>query len=79
LLATLIDEHSEWSYLDDGSDLGTSWRDLDFDDHAWPIGIGKFGFGNDDDYTELRHSDWSFWPNDDGYVTAYFRQTIDLI
>jgi hypothetical protein len=36
-----------WKYLDDGSDQGTAWRALDFDDASWSEGAGRLGFGTD--------------------------------
>ena len=29
-----------WRYNQDGADLGTSWKDLDYDDSAWAAGAG---------------------------------------
>lgn len=34
---------SVWSYLADGSDQGTAWRETAFDASAWPTGTGLFG------------------------------------
>jgi len=33
-----------WRYDRSGSNLGTSWRDLDFGDATWPSGPGPLGF-----------------------------------
>jgi hypothetical protein len=38
----LIPEGSEWRYLDDGSDPGEAWTDVEFDDSAWALGSAKF-------------------------------------
>ena len=32
-----------WSYDQEGNDLGTAWREPDYDDSAWPQGPGVFG------------------------------------
>ena len=40
-LAT-FDAATLWSYNDAGTDLGTGWRELDFDDSAWPAGAALF-------------------------------------
>ena len=55
----------EWSYLDTGVDLGTAWRETDFDDSAWAEGMGPLGFGEADIETTLT----------EGQVTYYFRKT----
>ena len=39
----LVAPQSTWKYLDDGTDQGTAWRDLSFDDAAWLSGEGPFG------------------------------------
>jgi hypothetical protein len=35
-----------WSYLDDGSDAGTAWREPAYDDRAWAWGPSPLGFGD---------------------------------
>jgi hypothetical protein len=40
---TLISTGAVWKYLSDGSDQGTAWRDLVFDDTAWPSGPAQIG------------------------------------
>ncbi len=42
----IIPQHSDWRYLDDGSNQGVAWQASDFDDSAWPIGTGEFGYGD---------------------------------
>lgn len=44
--ATLIAAGSSWRYLDDGTDQGTTWRDLAFDDSSWSNGLAELGFGD---------------------------------
>ena len=31
----LVLEGAVWKYLDDGNDLGTAWRESDYDDSSW--------------------------------------------
>jgi len=33
-----------WRYDDSGGNLGTTWRQADYDDAAWPLGPGLLGF-----------------------------------
>lgn len=59
---------STWKYLDDGSNQGTVWQELAFDDSAWDIGIGHMGFGEGDETTILNS----------GFITYYFRKTVNI-
>lgn len=38
VLVTLIPGNQVWSYEQSGTDLGTEWRDGDYDDSEWPSG-----------------------------------------
>ncbi|MYD44018.1 MAG: HYR domain-containing protein [Gammaproteobacteria bacterium] len=64
----LIVEGSTWLYIDDGSDLGTAWRDTDYDDSNWQEGPAQLGFGDGDEATELAS----------GHITYYFRHHFTL-
>ncbi len=57
-----------WKYEDTNTDLGTEWRDADYDDSGWSSGAGQLGFGNDGETTVLTS----------GGSTYYFRKTITL-
>ncbi len=66
---TFVTTESIWSYLDDGSDLGTAWRDPDFDDGSWSSGPAILGYGDDDVSTIV-----DFGPNaQQKFITTYFR------
>ena len=64
----LIARESEWRYLDDGTDQGTAWRAIDFNDSGWATGPAQLGFGDGDEATEL----------DSGHITYYFRHSITI-
>ncbi len=68
----LINAGSEWFYNDDGADLGTAWREFDFDplQAGWNVGQAQFGFGNSYETTVTNPLSPS--------QTAYFRRTFDL-
>ena len=53
---TLIAAKSVWKYLDNGTDQGTAWRNVGFDDSTWASGAGILGYGRGDegDRRELR-------------------------
>jgi len=62
-----------WSYLDDGSDQGTAWREVGFDDAAWAFGGAPLGYG-DPVTTEV-----SFGADDTlKFPTTYYRTTFNF-
>jgi len=62
-----------WKYDDSGTDLGTSWRNLDFDDSPWPQGPGLLGFEDMDTPPPEPVRTMLVPPNYQG-VTYYFRK-----
>jgi len=70
----LIALGSQWKYLDDGSDQGTGWIALPFDDSSWSNGVAQLGYGDGDEATVVR-----FGPNAaDKYPTTYFRRAFTV-
>ena len=63
-----------WKYIDNGSDQGTEWRAIDFNDTAWSSGPSPLGYGGDGEATELSFG------GDSGnkYATTYYRTTIEI-
>lgn len=43
----LVPAGAVWRYHDRGEDLGTPWREPDFDDASWPSGPAELGYGDD--------------------------------
>ncbi|MFP6873556.1 MAG: lamin tail domain-containing protein [Verrucomicrobiales bacterium] len=65
---------SAWSYLDDGSDQGTAWRQSDFDDSAWSSGVSPLGYADNQVATAI-----SFGPSSsDKHITTYFRKEVTV-
>lgn len=70
----LVAYGSSWKYLDNGTDQGTAWRSLSFNDGAWKTGNGLFGYGVSGVATPI-----SYGPNArKKYITTYFRKNIFL-
>jgi len=66
---TLISRGSNWLYKDDGSDQGTAWRYLNFNDDRWNEGPAQLGYGDNDVATVV-----GYGPNSNNkYPTTYFR------
>lgn len=76
-----VSADSQWTYLDNGTDQGTVWRDREFDDSTWKRGNGPFGYPEDekrptfDQVNTLVDSG----EEEEKYATTYFRTefTID--
>ena len=71
---TLIYSGSTWKFLDNGSNQGTTWRGLAFDDSSWSQGPAQLGYGDGDEATVV-----SYGPDPSNkYITTYFRYTFDV-
>ena len=71
---TLVAQGSQWKYLDNGSNQGTSWFQPNFDDSNWKTGKAKLGYGDNDEATTINYgSD----PNNK-FITTYFRTSFTL-
>ncbi len=72
--ATAVPEGATWRYLDDGSDQGSGWRAVAFDDSAWASGPAELGYGEGDEATSVL---WG--PSASSkFVTTYFRHTFAI-
>lgn len=71
----LIPQGATWRYLDNGSNQGTAWQGLDFNDSGWATGNAEFGYGDGEEATVV-----SYGPNaNNKYVTTYFRHTFQVL
>lgn len=68
----LISYGTTWKYLDNGSNQGTAWRGISFNDTAWKTGSSQFGYGENDESTVLSYGADA----NNRYVTTYFRKKI---
>jgi hypothetical protein len=70
----LAPRNAIWRYWDSGSDLGTAWRTVSFDDSAWASGPAELGYGDGDEATVLNYG-----PNPANKpITTYFRHAFSL-
>ena len=70
----LIPEGSSWKYLDDGSDQGTAWQDLSYNDNAWSTGDAQLGYGDGDETTVISYGSSS----SNKHICYYFRKTFNV-
>ncbi len=66
----LISFGDVWKYLDDGSNLGTTWTAGAFNDNQWMMGAGKLGYGGDGEITTISYGTNANFK----YITTYFRK-----
>ena len=66
----IISYTNEWRYEQSGTDLGTAWRQPDYDDSLWPVGRGLFYL------TSATLSAPKNTPLTLGPTTYYFRTTL---
>ena len=71
---TLVQKESAWNYLDDGSNRGSSWRHLGFNDSSWKQGVAQFGYGDGDEATIVSYGSNSA----NKYITTYFRKYFEV-
>ncbi|MBN2315820.1 MAG: lamin tail domain-containing protein, partial [Sedimentisphaerales bacterium] len=71
---TLVSQGSIWRYKDDGSNQGTAWRYLNFNDRSWREGAAQLGYGDGDEATVVRYGSSS----SNKYPTTYFRHVFYL-
>ena len=70
----LIPAGSTWKYLDDGTDQGTAWRNLSFNDNAWASGNAQLGYGDGDETTVISYGNSS----SNKHICYYFRKTFTV-
>jgi hypothetical protein len=73
---TLISRGSNWRYEDSGTNLGTAWRALAYNDSAWSNGLAQLGFGDNprDETTLIRRNPTNSASSAASSITFYFRQ-----
>src|SRR5262249_15686946 len=74
VIRPLVSRGSNWRYLDNGTDQGTNWTSLDFDDRSWASGPAELGYGDGDEGTVV-----GFGGNPANvFITTYFRHSFTV-
>ena len=63
-----------WRYLDNGSDQGSAWTALDFDDASWKFGAAELGYGENDESTVLSYGS----DINQKHITYYLRHLFEV-
>jgi tartrate-resistant acid phosphatase type 5 len=70
----LIDAGSVWRYFDAGTDLGTSWRTIGYNDSNWASGPAQLGYGDGDEATTVSYGGDAA----NKHTTTYFRRAFTI-
>ncbi len=70
----LIDKGDTWNYLDNGSDQGSAWQAISFNDSGWSSGSAQLGYGDGDETTVVSYGSDA----NNKYITTYFRNTFTV-
>src|ERR1043165_4060661 len=70
----LVPAESLWKYLDNGSDQGTAWQAVTFNDGSWASARAQLGYGDGDEVTTVG---FGADPNNK-FITTYFRSAFTL-
>ncbi len=71
---TIFPLNAVWKYLDNGTDQGSTWRDVSFSDATWASGPGEFGYGDGDEATVVSYGANPSSKN----ITTYFRKSVSI-
>lgn len=74
---TSIARGAAWKYYDQGTNLGTTWRETSFDDSTWASGNAELGYA-DSPVTTLREGPDSTTTSVTKFITYYFRKHFSI-
>jgi hypothetical protein len=73
-LQPLVPAGATWRYLDNGSNQGSAWRELEFSDASWSAGQAELGYGEGDETTLIGYGPSAT----NRYTTTYFRHAFTV-
>lgn len=71
---TFISSGDDWKYLDNGSDQGTSWKNISFNDSSWASGSAPLGYGDSWISTTVSYGSSS----NNKHITTYLRKNFTV-
>jgi hypothetical protein len=75
---TLINYGATWKYLDNGSNQGTAWYGVTFNDGTWISGASELGYGDGDETTVINGGCTPIATCSPKFITSYFRKSISI-
>ncbi len=77
-----ISTGSTWKYLDNGTDQGTAWKEIAFDDSTWASGPAELGYGDTADgrpeTTVVNCGPSAPTCTTNNFITTYFRRDFNV-
>ncbi|HON07235.1 MAG TPA: Ig-like domain-containing protein, partial [Verrucomicrobiota bacterium] len=73
----IVSSQTLWRYLDNGSDQGTAWKEPDFDDSSWSVGLAPMGYSDANGQYPVTTNSYGPDPNNK-YITTYYRTTFNV-
>lgn len=70
---SIVPRGASWKYLDNGTNAGTAWRALAFNDAGWKTGNAQLGYGDGDETTVVNSG-----PSGNKFITTYFRHVFNV-
>ncbi|MBL0268842.1 MAG: T9SS type A sorting domain-containing protein [Chitinophagaceae bacterium] len=69
-----------WKYYSTGAAPGGSWKNLGYNDVAWPAGASELGYGDGDEATCIPSGGGGTLcaPTGNKYITSYFRKSVTI-
>jgi acid phosphatase type 7 len=74
IFAQVVSSGDTWKYLDNGTEQGTIWRNINFDDATWSSGASQLGYGDGDEATVVSYGNNS----SSKYITTYLRKNFPI-
>jgi hypothetical protein len=72
----LVKQGDTWNYRKGTTEPPADWMTAGFDDSEWLEGPSGFGYGDDDDASELKDMEQA--DGNRGYLSLYIRKTLDI-
>lgn len=71
----LIPVNDSWKFLDNGTDQGIIWQNINFNDASWSAGNAELGYGDGDEATTVSYGTSA----NDVFITTYFRHSFNVV
>ena len=75
---TIFPTLTSWKYLDNGTNQGTAWRAVGFNDATWASGNAELGYGDGGEITIIGAGCTPVATCSPKYITTYFRKTFTI-
>ena len=57
----VVSDNDSWNYIIPDATTSSTWYDSSFNASSWPVGVGGFGYGDNDDNTIIPNNSSSIY------------------